>query len=66
VETFVGLLHLTWQTLEGTHQLSRKLSIDGDELVSSAARQLGVTTPVRDLLARRMGVGADADARTAP
>jgi hypothetical protein len=66
VETFVGLLHLTWQTLESTHQLSRKLSIDGDELVSSAARQLGVTTPVRDLLARRMGVGTDADARTTP
>jgi hypothetical protein len=66
VETFVGLLHLTWQTLENTHQLSKKLSIDGEELVSNAARQLGVTTPVRDLLARRMGVGTDTDARTAP
>src|SRR5262249_3523896 len=43
VETFIGLLHLTWQTLERTHQLSKKLSIDGDQLLSHAARQLGST-----------------------
>jgi hypothetical protein len=58
VETFVCLLWLTWRSLERTHQLSRKFSIDGAELVSSAARQLGVSTPIRDLLAARMGGGA--------
>jgi len=60
VETFVGLLHLTWQMLEQTHQLSKKLSIDGADLVDSAAHQLGVTTPIADLLARRMGGSFDA------
>jgi mutual gliding-motility protein MglA len=55
VETFMGLLHLTWQRLDDTHQLSKKLSIEGDMLLGNAARQLGVTTPIADLLARRMG-----------
>jgi mutual gliding-motility protein MglA len=55
VETFMGLLHLTWDTLDKTHQLAKKLAIDGDTLLSSAARQLGVTTPIAELLARRVG-----------
>jgi hypothetical protein len=55
VETFLGLLHLTWLTLEATHQLSQKLSMDGEGLLANAARQLGVTTPISDLLARRVG-----------
>ncbi|WP_433933012.1 gliding motility protein [Sorangium sp. So ce119] len=55
VETFMGLLHLTWETLDQTHQLSKRLSISGEELLNSAARQLGVTGSVNDLLARRMG-----------
>ncbi|MDI1478633.1 gliding motility protein [Polyangium sp. y55x31] len=55
VETFVCLLWLTWRSLDQSHQLSRKLSIDGDDLVSTAAQQLGVTTPFRELIAARMG-----------
>jgi mutual gliding-motility protein MglA len=55
VETFVGLLHLTWQTLERTHQLSKKLSIDGDGLITGAARQLGASAPIDELLGRRVG-----------
>jgi mutual gliding-motility protein MglA len=55
VETLLGLLHLTWQTLDRTHQLSQKLAIDGDVLLSNAAQQLGVSTPIGDLLARRVG-----------
>jgi hypothetical protein len=57
VETFMGLLHLTWETLDRTHQLAKKLSIDGETLLTNASRQLGVTTPVRELLARRVGGG---------
>jgi mutual gliding-motility protein MglA len=61
VETFVCLLWLTWRSLDQSHQLSRKLSIDGEELVTTAARQLGVTTPFRELIAARMGAsGANA------
>ena len=55
VETLMGLLHLTWQTLDRTHQLSQKLSIDGDMMLGNAARQLGVSTPMRDILASRVG-----------
>lgn len=55
VETFMGLLHLTWETLDQTHQLSKRLAINGEDLLNSAARQLGATSSVPDLLARRMG-----------
>jgi signal recognition particle receptor subunit beta len=55
VETLIGLLHLTWQTLDRTHQLSQKLSIDQQVLLGDAARQLGVTTPIGDILTRRLG-----------
>jgi mutual gliding-motility protein MglA len=55
VETFMGLLHLTWQMLERTHSLSQKLSIDGEMLLGNAARQLGGAKPIGDLLASRVG-----------
>jgi mutual gliding-motility protein MglA len=55
VETFMGLLHLTWQTMDRTHNLSQKLAIDGDMLLGNAAHQLGVSTPIGDLLASRVG-----------
>jgi signal recognition particle receptor subunit beta len=55
VETLLGLLHLTWQTLDRTHHLAEKLAIDGKLLLTSAAQQLGVTTPIGDILARRVG-----------
>src|SRR5262245_17133532 len=55
VETFMGLLHLTWDTLDRTHQLAKKLAIDGEMLLANAAGQLGVETKVDDLLARRVG-----------
>jgi mutual gliding-motility protein MglA len=55
VETLVGLLHLTWEKLDRTHNLSQKLSIDGDSLLSNAAHQLGESAPVSAILAKRMG-----------
>jgi signal recognition particle receptor subunit beta len=55
VETLMGLLHLTWGTLDRTHQLAQKLAIDGEMLLGNAARQLGVTRPIGDVLARRVG-----------
>ncbi|WP_437734717.1 GTP-binding protein [Sorangium sp. So ce1335] len=66
VETFMGLLHLTWETLDQTHQLSKRLSISGEELLNSAARQLGVTGSVNDLLARRMGGSFEKSSRIVP
>ena len=55
IETFMGLLHLTWERLDATHQLAKKLSIDGDMLLTNAAQKLGVATPIGELLARRVG-----------
>lgn len=61
VETFICLLWLTWRSLDQSHQLAKKLSIDGEDMVRTAAQQLGVTTPFRELIATRMGaVGSDA------
>lgn len=54
-ETFVGLLHLTYNSLDRAHQLSKKLAMDGEMLLANAARQLGVETSLRDLLASRVG-----------
>jgi hypothetical protein len=64
VETFVGLLFLTFRTLDKTHELSRRLGINGEELVKSAAQQLGVVTPIDELLGKKMGGNFDG-ARTA-
>ena len=66
VETFMGLLHLTWETLDQTHQLAKRLGIDEGELLGDAAVQLGVDTPVQELLSRRMGGRFDWTARTLP
>jgi signal recognition particle receptor subunit beta len=55
IETFLGLLHLTWRRLDETHQLSRKLLIDGDALLTSAAAQLGAKKNAQELIAQRMG-----------
>ncbi|WP_437486028.1 GTP-binding protein [Sorangium sp. So ce1014] len=66
VETFMGLLHLTWETLDQTHQLSKRLSISGEELLNSAVRQLGVTSSVSELLARRMGGSLEKSSRIVP
>ncbi|MDC0680464.1 MULTISPECIES: GTP-binding protein [Sorangium] len=66
VETLMGLLHLTWETLDQTHQLSKRLSISGEELLNSAARQLGATSSVNDLLARRMGGSLEKSSRIVP
>ncbi|MEZ4296453.1 MAG: gliding motility protein [Polyangiaceae bacterium] len=59
IETFVGLLFLTYRTLDRTHDLSKRLGIQGEELVRTAATQLGVTTPIEELLGQKMGGNFD-------
>jgi hypothetical protein len=63
IETFIGLLHLTWETLDRTHQLANKLHIDGSALLASAAKQLGAGGTISDLLAQRVGGAARMAAR---
>jgi signal recognition particle receptor subunit beta len=55
IETFLATLLVTWQALDRDHGLSKRLAIDGLELVSTAARELGVDEPITEILSRRVG-----------
>jgi signal recognition particle receptor subunit beta len=39
VDTFLGLVRLTWERLDAWHNLSGKFSLDGEQLLGSLARQ---------------------------
>lgn len=58
LETFFGLLHITWTKLDAEHQLAKMLGVPPSELLPMAARQLGVQTDVRALLSACVGGGA--------
>jgi signal recognition particle receptor subunit beta len=55
VETFIGLLHLTWQTLEVRHELSKKLSIESSALFGEVLAKLSCKGNLREVLAQRVG-----------
>lgn len=55
VETFLGLLHLTWLTLDRNHDLSRKLHMSGPDLLEAAATQLRASDTIERLLATAVG-----------
>jgi mutual gliding-motility protein MglA len=55
LETFFGLLHLTWAKLDGEHQLARMMGLDSTALLPMAARQMGLTGDVTTLLAACVG-----------
>jgi hypothetical protein len=55
LETFFGLMHLTWAKLDGEHQIAKMLGIESSELLPMAARQLGIETPVKKLLESCVG-----------
>jgi signal recognition particle receptor subunit beta len=55
LETFFGLLHLTWDKLDKEHELAKMLGIEGDAFLPMAARQLGVKATVPALLATCVG-----------
>jgi signal recognition particle receptor subunit beta len=55
LETFFGLLHLTWIKLDREHGLAKLLGIETGELIPMAARQLGVGSDVSALLASCVG-----------
>ncbi len=64
LESFFGLLHLTWTRLDAEHALAKKLGIEGDFL-SSAAKKLGYRGQVDSLLGAAVG-GPIRDAQSAP
>jgi signal recognition particle receptor subunit beta len=55
LETFFGLLHVTWQKLDGEHKLGKMLGIESGALLPMAARQLGLKTDVATLLSSCVG-----------
>jgi mutual gliding-motility protein MglA len=59
LETFFGLLHMTWAKLDREHQLAKMLGIQSADLLPMAARQLGVTTDVATLLSSCVGGNLD-------
>jgi signal recognition particle receptor subunit beta len=59
VETFVGLLHLTFGALDAEHDLSSKFGFDGPEFLKIVAEKLGERRPVPDVLATCVGGALD-------
>ena len=55
LESFFGLLGLTWSKLEAEHQLSRTLGIAGDAFLPAAAKQLGYEGDIAELLGACIG-----------
>jgi hypothetical protein len=59
LESFFGLLHLTWSKLDAEHQLAKKLGMDGDKFLANAAQKLGYKGKVEDLLRTCVGGSLD-------
>jgi signal recognition particle receptor subunit beta len=55
IETFFGLLYLTWTKLDREHQLAKMLGIASGDLLPMAARQLGIAEDVPSLLSSCVG-----------
>ncbi len=58
LESFFGLLDLTWNKLDAEHQLGRNLGIDRDKFLPIVAGKLGCRGDVQTLLAARVGGAA--------
>jgi signal recognition particle receptor subunit beta len=59
VETFIGLLHLTYSALEAEHELSQKFGLDASLFLNGMARKLGEQRSVSELLGACVGGALD-------
>jgi len=50
VETFAGLLFLTWKTLDATHGLGSKIGLDGGRFLADVTDRFQGKRPLRELL----------------
>ena len=66
VESFLGLLHLTWSALNGAHDLQRKFNFDGDRFMAEVAKKLGQTASVSEILSRSVTAQGRAPRKVAP
>jgi signal recognition particle receptor subunit beta len=55
LETFFGLLYLTWTKLDAQHQLAKMIGIDSLQFVPLAVQQLGVKADLSKLLSSCVG-----------
>ena len=66
VESFIGLLHLTWSSLDAEHDLSKKFRLDAREFLQQIAAKLGQKKPVAQILGARVGGSVDARNEAVP
>lgn len=59
VETFIGLLHLTWSALDAEHDLDRKFGFDSAAFLEQVARGLNANQSVPELLGACLGGALD-------
>ncbi len=59
LESFFGLLQLTWARLEKEHQLSKNLGIEADGFLPMVATKVGFAGDVWSLLSSRVGGAID-------
>lgn len=55
VESFIGLLHLTWTALDSAHDLTRKFGFDGNRFMADVVKKLGQSSSVQQLLETSVG-----------
>ncbi len=55
VESFVGLLHLTWSALNAEHDLDRKFGFDSQAFLANVAQKLGQNRPLAEILRASVG-----------
>jgi signal recognition particle receptor subunit beta len=59
VESFIGLLHLTWSALNAEHDLDRKFGFDSRAFLASVAEKLGQNRALTDILGASVGGALD-------
>jgi hypothetical protein len=55
LESFFGLLQISWNRLDKEHQLGKNIGVDGAKFLPMVARKLGFTGDVKDLLSASVG-----------
>ncbi len=59
VESFIGLLSLTWSALDAEHDLARKFGHDGERFLEDVAKKLGDSRSIGELRAAAVGGALD-------
>jgi signal recognition particle receptor subunit beta len=59
VESFLGLLYLTWSALDAEHDLNKKFGFDSERFLSEVAHHLGDPRSLSEVLAMAVGGALD-------